>query len=253
MAVAAVSNRHAQYLNHVLSMNLPLRNCLFEPIPQLFEAAALLHNAAIAHAAEDTASARTLIAQTDANPSDVHSPIFDWSETLFKGKILSLGKTVCPELRANIFERVVDPDRPTGYVANSERIPAKLATEVIARDGYFCRYCGIPVIDPKAQSVLRKAYPDEYRWWSKKGEFKSRPKNIERHVAFQALDLDWEHIVPRSLGGMNTLSNLVVACSPCNTGKENHTLVEMRLNDPRERPPTVPIGFENWDGLTCVL
>lgn len=229
------------------------RDFLYAPIPELFQAAALLHKAAIAHAAGDTTTARTLIAQTDANPSDVHSPIFDWSETLFYGKTLSLGKKVCPELRASILGRVNDPERPVGTTKNTETPSPALAKEVITRDGYFCRYCGIPVIDPKAQAVLRKAYPDEYRWWSKKGEVKSSPKNIEKHVAFQALDLDWEHIVPRSLGGMNTLQNLVVACAPCNTGKGNYTLAEMRLNDPRDRPPTVPPGFEDWRGLTCVL
>ncbi len=234
-------------------MKLPLRNCLFEPIPQLFEAAALLHKAGIAHSAGDTATARILIAQTDANPSDLHSPIFDWSETLFYGRTLSLGKRVCPDLRASILDRVKDPERPIGTIKNAENLSLALAKEVIARDGYFCRYCGVPVIDPQAQSVLRKAYPEEYRWWSKKGEVKSSPKNIEKHVAFQALDLDWEHVVPRSLGGMNSLSNIIVACAPCNTGKGNYTLVEMRLNDPRERPPTVPIGFEDWNGLTCVL
>lgn len=234
-------------------MKKPLRNCLFEPIPQLFEAATLLYKEAMAHTAGDVVTARTLITQTDANPCDVHFPIFDWSETLFYGKTLSLGKKICPELRASILDRVNDPEKPTCRFVNSERIPAKLAAEVIARDGYFCRYCGIPAIDPKAQSILRKAYPDEYRWWSKKGEIKSSPRNIEKHVAFQALDLDWEHIVPRSLGGKNDLLNLVVACAPCNTGKGNYTLAEMRLSDPRGRPPVVPHGFENWDGLTMVL
>lgn len=231
----------------------PLRNCLYEPIPELFHAAALLHKAAIAHAAGDAATARILIAQTDANPSNVHSPIFDWSETLFYGRSLSLGKKICPNLRASILNRVSDPKKPTGENPNSEKISDDLAKEVIARDGYFCRYCGIPVIDPKAQSLLRKAYPDELRWWSEKGKINHHPKNIHKHVAFQALDLDLDHIIPRSLGGPNTGRNLIVACAPCNTGKGSYTLAELRIRDPWERPTTVPIEFEDWNGLTCVL
>ena len=149
--------------------------------------------------------------------------------------------------------RVKDPERPAGKVKNTENPSASLRREVISRDGYFCRYCGVPVIDSRAQSVLRRAYPDELRWWSKKGEPKSSPRNTEKHVFFQALDLDFDHVVPRSLGGVNSIRNLVVACAPCNTGKGSYTLTEMRLNDPRDRPPVWPVGFEEWDGLTCVL
>jgi 5-methylcytosine-specific restriction endonuclease McrA len=233
----------------------PVRNCLYEPIPELFQAAALLHKAAIAHASGDTVSARILIAQTDANPHNVHSPIFDWSETLFGGRLLSLRKPICPALRESILGRVNDPKRPAEAPKNSNYIPAKLAAKVIARDGYFCRYCGIPVIDPKAQSFLRKhkAYRSVLRWWSTEGEINHSPKNFDKHVAFQAMDLDLDHIVPRSLGGMNALRNLIVACAPCNNGKSYYTLTEMRLNNPRYRSTVVPVEFEDWKGLTQVL
>jgi 5-methylcytosine-specific restriction endonuclease McrA len=166
--------------------------------------------------------------------------IFQWSEALFAGK------TIAADVKARIFRYSPDPDRPATIETGraSVTIPSALAKEVIQRDGYFCRFCGIPVIDPKAASFFRKAYAGALRWG---------PRNPDKHTAFQALDLDLDHITPRSLGGQNSLDNLIVTCAPCNCGKANHTLREMGLNDPRNRTPLVPSGFETWDGLTLVL
>ena len=36
------------------------------------------------------------------------------------------------------------------------------------------------------------------------------------------LDLTFDHVVPRSKGGMTTWGNVVAACSPCNLRKANH-------------------------------
>jgi len=212
-----------------------MRNCLYEPIAELFEAAMLLQKAAVAHVAGDRPAAEALLAQADL------PAIFQWSEALFAGK------TIAAEIKARIFCYSPDPDRPVTVAENDragKTIPTALARQVIQRDGYFCRYCGIPVIDPKAQSHLRKAYPHGLRWGG---------RNIDKHTAFQALDLDLDHLVPRSRGGRNTLENLIVTCAPCNCGKAHRTLREMGLNDPRERAPVVPNGFEIWDGLTLVL
>ena len=45
-----------------------LRNYLLAPIPELFTAAKLLHQAAVAHKNDDREAAATLIAQADADP-----------------------------------------------------------------------------------------------------------------------------------------------------------------------------------------
>lgn len=233
-----------------------LRNHLYTPIPELFAAAKLLHQAALAHVAGDRETAAALIAQTDSDPSLTDSPIFDWSEILFAGRNLSFGKIVCPTIRAEIFDLSPDPGKPQPLPAEQRdpgKVPNGIEKEVIARDGYFCRYCNVPVIHPKAQSVLRKAYPHEYRWGDVRGEAKASPRNIEKHVVFQALDLDIDHVVPRSYGGRNTLENLIVSCAPCNNGKQSYTLAEIRLSDPRDREPLMPEGFEHWDGLTLIL
>ncbi len=63
------------------------------------------------------------------------------------------------------------------------------------------------------------------------------------------MDLDWDHIIPRSLGGGNTIENLIVACGPCNCARGNMTLAEMGLIN--------PLQFEaegtSWDGLLRLL
>lgn len=132
-----------------------MRDYLYEPIPELFEAAMLLQKAAAAHLAGDRSQAETLLKKADM------SAIFQWSEALFAGK------TIAAEIKARIFCYYPDPDRP-GTAIKGDRalptIPADLAREVIRRDGYFCRFCGIPVIDANSQRFLRKAYPQSLRW-----------------------------------------------------------------------------------------
>jgi 5-methylcytosine-specific restriction endonuclease McrA len=55
----------------------------------------------------------------------------------------------------------------------------------------------------------------------------------------------YDHVTPHSSGGENTLENLIVTCAACNYGKNNFTLEELGLIDPREFPPVQ----SQWDGL----
>lgn len=59
-------------------------------------------------------------------------------------------------------------------------VSKRLRYEVLLRDGFTCRYCGA-----KAPDVL----------------------------------LEVDHVIPRTLGGTDDLTNLVTACEPCNQGK----------------------------------
>lgn len=61
-------------------------------------------------------------------------------------------------------------------------VSKRLRFEILRRDNYTCRYCGITA-----------------------GE-------TELHV---------DHVVPVALGGKNEPTNLVTACEPCNTGKSS--------------------------------
>ena len=206
------------------------RPYILEPVAELYEAAHLLDMAATAHIEGRTETADQLIRQADKQE------IFDWSETLWGPK------------KQSIHRYRIDPEKPPS-AAEEKRAPGRISSaveqEVIARDDYICRFCGIPVILQKAQSVLRKAYPAALRWG---------PRNTDKHAAFQAMDLDIDHIVPRSLGGQNVPENLVVTCAPCNCARGNHTLAEMGLADPRRRPEKRSKDCpEDWDGLTRLV
>ena len=47
------------------------------------------------------------------------------------------------------------------------------------------------------------------------------------------IQLTVEHVVPISRGGMNTIGNVVPACSNCNNTKNNLTVMEWRMRDRR--------------------
>ena len=49
-----------------------------------------------------------------------------------------------------------------------------------------------------------------------------------------------DHIVPRSRGGRNTWSNLVLCCSPCNTRKGSKTPIEAGMTLLRKEGYTTP-------------
>ena len=76
-------------------------------------------------------------------------------------------------------------------------------TFLFARDGYKCMYCG-------------------------RTQYELRPR--------EALTRD--HVIPISRGGLNVWTNVVTACSPCNTRKSNHLLAECGMNLLQE--PTEP-------------
>jgi 5-methylcytosine-specific restriction endonuclease McrA len=56
--------------------------------------------------------------------------------------------------------------------------------------------------------------------------------------SFPAKDLTFEHVIPKSKGGETSWTNIVAACEPCNTAKDNRT--EMRPI----RAPFVPTARE---------
>jgi 5-methylcytosine-specific restriction endonuclease McrA len=126
-----------------------------------------------------------------------------------------------------------------------ERIPTRMPSQgirrkVLARDGRHCRFCGIPVIDPTVRRAIRLAYPVELRWGD---------KNSEQHAAFQCMWLQFDHLLPHSRGGDNSLENVLIACAPCNNGRGHWTLEEVGLHDPR----ATPVMNSAWDGLERFL
>ena len=122
-----------------------------------------------------------------------------------------------------------------------ERMPsAFLQAQLHGRDGYTCRYCGIPVIRKQIREYFRSNYPTVQIWGR---------KNLEQHAAFQAMWAQYDHVIPHSAGGQNEIGNFVVTCAPCNFSKMDCTLEEAGLVDPRSRLPVATA----WDGLERLL
>ena len=198
------------------------RRCLREPIPQILEAAQLLSSAVDAHLADDLVLAESLIRSADI------PEIGEWTESIW-------GKEDQSILRV----RKVEPAPPSlpYELRPTPRAPVlETKRKVVERDGYRCRFCGIPVIDPKLRDKLRKLYPNALRW--------ARP-NARQHSAFQCMWLQYDHVLPNSRGGDSSIENLVVTCSACNFGRMERTLEEVGLQDPRLHPVT----RSSWDGL----
>lgn len=199
-----------------------LRACLRQPIKELELAADALARAVDAHAKGDRRLAAELIAS--CNTAAVRA----WVESLW-------GKD-SPYVKL----RVVDGALPA--VSSALRVKARMPTSAVIRslherDGYHCRFCGVPVIRRQVRERMQKAYPHVLPWGR---------RNAEQHAAFQAMWAQYDHVLPYTRGGTNDLDNLVVACAPCNFGRMEHTLEEVGLIDPRTRPI---LRSTSWDGL----
>ena len=198
-----------------------MRNCLRDPIPEIFEAARFLDEAVTAHLANKRDVAEELIRRADM------PAIREWTESLW-------GK-------GGPWSRPLTIENAPAKIAKAHRLSARMPnknglTVLVRRDGFHCRFCGIPVIRAEIRSLIRKSYPEALPWAA---------GNANQHAGFQALWLTYDHLLPHSRGGSSELDNVVVACQPCNCGRSERTLEEVGLTDPRLRDPI----RSTWDGL----
>ena len=198
-----------------------LRNCLRDPIPEIFQAARYVDDAVSAHLAGDRKRADELIRLADI------LAIREWSESLW-------GKD-------GPWTRPLPVDNPLPYIPKDQRIKMRMpgrATIValISRDGYHCRFCGLPVARAEIRMTMRQLYPDALPWGT---------SNLSQHAGFQAIWMQFDHLLPHARGGDNSLENMIITCAPCNNGRSNLTLEEAGLIDPRLREPI----RSTWDGL----
>lgn len=196
-------------------------NCLRDPIPEIIDAARFLDAAVSAHLRGETELAGQLIRTAEI------AEIRDWAESLWGAN------------SPYVIKRDV-PNSPP-HLPEAERIPVRMPNaderrQLHERDGFHCRFCGIPVIRKEIRIRIAKVYPDAVPWGR---------KNPEQHGAFQAMWLQYDHLLPHARGGNNDLDNIVITCAPCNYGRWYHTLEEVGLSDPFEREPVQ----SNWDGL----
>ena len=202
-----------------------LRTCLRPPIPEIFDAADLIRSAVEAHLQNHRVQAQTLLEQANS------PAVRDWLNSVWgKGSPYVKARTV--------------PDAPR-ILDKSKRLETRMpnAAEKAAlheRDGFSCRFCGLPVIRREVRHYLHTLYPAALPWGR---------TNASQHSAFQALWAQYDHILPHSRGGTNALGNMVIACAACNFGRMDYTLAEVGIDDPRMRSPQ----FSTWSGLEHVL
>jgi 5-methylcytosine-specific restriction endonuclease McrA len=208
-----------------------MRACFREPIDDIFVAADLLDQAATAHLNNRSDEAETFIRRADI------PTITEWTESIW-------GKAN-PEIHWRI-----EQEAPLPFLQKSDRPLPRMpdsATKrlIISRDGYHCRFCGIPVIPAEVRQKLVRLYPAAARW--------SR-RNSEQHAGLQCMWLQFDHIVPNQRGGPSALANVVVTCGPCNFGRMERTIEECGLVHPLDRTDrNCWRGYKRWDGLTRVL
>lgn len=112
--------------------------------------------------------------------------------------------------------------------------------EIGDRDGWRCRYCSLPLVTASFLNALRQALP---------ADFPAAPIPIEgsAYPARRLFKMTPDHVVPRSDGGEDEVSNLVSSCGACNFQmKGDCTIEELRIASPFERDPVRDgwIGFQ---------
>ncbi len=198
-----------------------LRCSLREPIPEIEIAAQQLNEAVSAHFRGERGLAEELLHQTNTRV------LWDWLDSVW-------GKTT-------IYNR---PRRVIAYpplLPKDERAKPRDATRetkqlVHQRDGFYCRFCKVPVIRAEIRAALRKEYPRAVPW---------EGTNATQHAAFQLMWAQYDHIIPHARGGHSSLENVYLTCSACNYGRSNYLLEELDLIHPRNYSPR----RGDWEGL----
>lgn len=199
-----------------------MRRCIKEPIPEIYAAWDAMKEAVDAHMQSDFARAETLFRQADVRE------VWDWLNSAWVGVI------------KNVVEM-----KPTGdstVIPKSERDPDRniaphIRAAVLERDGYRCRYCGIPVVHADIRKIAAKLYPASVGWDSRDPS--------KQHAGFQCFWLQFDHVEPHSHGGRSSVENVVISCALCNFGKDRFTLRQLHVEDPRRREPV----RMDYDGL----
>lgn len=200
---------------------MTFRRCFRDPIAEIYCVARKLEAAVSAHLEGDQQEASRLFTLAD-------DPVVrEWTESIW-------GKN-SPYVKVRKL--------PITEVKQRAKARMPTAAQVVvlhARDGFHCRFCGIPVVPAAVRKKAHALYPASVPWGQ---------TNYSQHAGFQALWAQYDHVVPHSCGGTNELENLVVTCAACNFGKMSYRLEELGLLDPRDFAPLA----STWDGLKRLL
>jgi len=118
------------------------------------------------------------------------------------------------------------------------RLMPKVESEVFLRDSYHCRYCGIRIVEKDVFAEYGRIVGTE--------RFSTKRENDKRNGLTLGLRGVADHVEPYASGGETQIDNLVTSCYSCNFGKAGYTLEQLRIEDPRLRPPIA----NSWRGLT---
>ncbi len=126
-------------------MSAMLRDCLRDPIPEIFDAARYVDAAVSAHLSGNRKLADELIRLANMPAIRV------WTESLW-------GK-------GGPWTRPLPVANPIPLIPKRQRINLRMPNKVevaalIRRDGYRCRFCGIPVVRAEIRTLMHKAYPE---------------------------------------------------------------------------------------------
>lgn len=199
-----------------------MKRSIKDPIPEIFKAWEFMSQAVNAHLAGEGALAQNFFRQAEIRA------VWEWLNPGWSRPDLNV---IVPRPDADTQEipkNMRDPDRNIAPVVKSA---------VLQRDGYQCRYCGIPVVHADIRKLAHRLYPDAVPWESY--------DVTKQHSGFACLWLQFDHVVPHSHGGRSSPDNVVVSCALCNFGKDKYTLLQLNLADPRLTSPS----SSPWDGL----
>lgn len=198
------------------------RRSFLQPIPEFSTAADLLGQAADAFLANDREKCAELLVLSDLRP------------------LREFSYLVAGPINPQIHRQSRNPQYQAISVLPPRMPTAATCRYVFTRDGWRCRYCESRVISSKARDVFRRVFPVQAR----RGR-----TNEDNHFGLATLTATVDHILPYRRGGTHELENLVTACGPCQFGRNQWTLEEVEIADPRQFGPIV----DDWDGLTRIV
>ena len=199
-----------------------MKRSIKEPIPQIFQTWDFLNQAVDAHLAGDMQLAEKIFKKADMRA------VWEWLNPGWTRPDLNVVVPAPPADTQKVSKNLRDPDR---VIALSTRFA------VLQRDGYRCRYCGIPVVHADIRKLAHRIYPDAVPW--------EQYNVTKQHAGFACLWLQFDHVVPHSHGGRSSPDNVVVSCALCNYGNDKYTLRQLDVTNPCHTPPVLSA----WDGL----
>ncbi len=205
--------------------DMTLQKCFRDPIPEIYTARDYLDEAVTAHLLGNTKNVSELIKLADM------PVIREWTESIWGAN------------SPYVLHRKINTSIP--ILAKDARVKARMPNsgeknKLHQRDGFHCRFCGVPLIRKEVRMAIKNIYPEALQWGT---------KHTEQHSAFQAMWLQYDHLLPHARGGNNDLDNIVITCAPCNYGRTDNLIEEVGLLNPFLQPPVQ----SSWDGLERFL